>query len=59
MVSYRLIDDRDGTVLAERASAAEALRLFGRLRLDPQVLARVTLVWPGPAGSSDPDEVDR
>ena len=43
MVRYRLIDDRDGSVLAVHASAEEALRSFGRLARDPHVRVRVSV----------------
>ena len=45
MVRYRIVDDRDGRVLAEHASAEQALRSFGRLVRDPHVRARVCVVW--------------
>jgi hypothetical protein len=44
MIRYRIVDDRDGTVLAEHASAEQALRSFGPLVRDPHVLARVSVV---------------
>jgi hypothetical protein len=44
MVRYRLVDDRDGTVLAERASAEQALRLFGPLMRDPHRRVRISVV---------------
>ena len=44
MVRYRLVDDRDGTVLAERASAEQTLRLFGSLMRDPHRRVRVSVV---------------
>lgn len=44
MVRYRLVDDSDGTVIAERASAEQALRLFGPLVCDPGRRIRVSVV---------------
>jgi hypothetical protein len=44
MLRFRLVDDRDGTVLAERASAEQALRLFGPLVRDPHRRVRVSVV---------------
>ena len=44
LVRYRIVDDRDGRVLAEYADAEEALRSFGRLAGHPHVRARVSVV---------------
>ena len=44
MVRYRIVDDRDGSVLAEHASPERALRSFGPLVCDPHIRARVSVV---------------
>jgi hypothetical protein len=44
MLRYRLVDDRDGTVLADLASAERALLLFGRFARDPQRRVRICVV---------------
>ena len=44
MLRYRLVDDRDGTVLADLDSAERALRLFGRFARDPQRRVRICVV---------------
>ena len=44
MVRYQIVDDRDGTLLAEHASPEQALRSFGRFVRNPHVRARVSVV---------------
>ena len=46
VLRYRIVDDRDGRVLAEHADAEQALRSFGPLACNPLVSARVTVVEP-------------
>jgi hypothetical protein len=43
-VRYRIVDDRDGSVLVEYADAKRALRSFGRLAGHPEVRARLSVV---------------
>ncbi len=44
MFRYQVVDDRDGTLLAEHASPEQALRSFGRFVRNPHVRARVSVV---------------
>jgi acetylornithine/succinyldiaminopimelate/putrescine aminotransferase len=44
MVRYLLVDDRDGKVLAELASAQQAALLLGRLERNPHEAPKVSLV---------------
>jgi hypothetical protein len=43
-VRYLLVDDRDGRVLAELASAEQAVRLLGRFARMPHASSTVSLV---------------
>jgi hypothetical protein len=44
MVHYLLVDDRDGSVLAEIASARQALQLLSRLGGDPHEAPPISVV---------------
>ena len=44
MARYLLVDDRDGWVLAELASAQQAVRLLGRLGRNPHGSPTVSVV---------------
>ena len=45
MVRYLLVDERDGSVLAELASADQAARVLAHLALNERGDPRVSVVW--------------